>query len=224
MPFIRRRRKPVFVRTYGPRLTNKQKLGIWLIAFAVILIIVGAIFSTNMRSVITQMAVAKAYDIVTVAINEAINEKLNDGTLSYGQLITLEKDENGSITALVTDMASVNRLQAEIVTEVISRVSEMGSTDLSIPLGNIIGGNLLSGRGPGIPIRIISLTNSSAEFSNEFISAGINQTRHQILLEITVYVNILVPGYTTTTEVTTQVIVAETIIVGDVPNSYLNLQ
>ncbi|MCL2564179.1 MAG: sporulation protein YunB, partial [Oscillospiraceae bacterium] len=77
-----------------------------------------------------------------------------------------------------------------------------------------------SGRGPGIRFRVVTLGNPSATFTNEFSTAGINQTKHQIMLELTVQVNILVPGRTTRETITTQMLVAETVIVGDVPNVF----
>lgn len=217
-------RRPVLVSTYHMRLTRKQRNIIKLIVFVIIAFILVISVTSNIQPIVTEMARTKARDIVTLAVNEAVNEKMSDGSLDYEELVTLEKDESGNITALTSNMAKINILQAEIISEVIGRVSEMGTADLKIPFGNIIGGNLLSGRGPGVPIRIISLSTSSASFTSEFISAGINQTKHQIILEIRVDVNILVPGNTTGTEISTDVLVAETIIVGSVPDSYLNIE
>jgi len=91
---------------------------------------------------------------------------------------------------------------------------------MQIPLGNIIGGSLLSGRGPGIGFRVVTLGNPSATFSNQFVTAGINQTKHQIMLEIEIHVNILVPGHATRETITTQMLVAETVIVGEVPGTF----
>jgi len=168
----------------------------------------------------TEMAINESYELVTAAVNEAINELLLDGSISYRELVILERDLVGNITALTTDMARINILQATITNEVIARISELDATTMRVPLGNIIGGAILSGRGPGIGFRVVTLGNPSATFSNEFSSAGINQTKHQILLEIDIHVNILVPGRTTRETITTQVLVAETVIVGDVPHVF----
>jgi len=206
-------------RTLG-NLGRQQKQGIALLIIGFVGLLFLLSFSRNLIPVMTEMAVNVAYELVTGAVNDAINERLLDGSLSYSQLISLEKDAAGQITALTTDMARINTLQATITNEVIHRVSELGASDLSIPLGNIIGGSLLSGRGPGIGFRVVSLGNPSANFSNAFSTAGINQTKHQIMLDLTITVNILVPGNATQESITTQVLVAETVIVGDVPSTY----
>jgi len=168
----------------------------------------------------TEMAINEANEIITAAVNDAIYARLLDGSLSYAELIRLEKDAAGNITALTTDIARINTLQASITNEVITRVGELGDTSMRIPLGNIIGGNLLSGRGPGIGFRVVTLGNPAATFSNEFITAGINQTKHQIMLEIAIHVHILVPGQATQETITMQILVAETVIVGDVPGTF----
>ena len=177
-------------------------------------------FSRNLAPIMTEMAVREAYELVTWAINDAVNEKLQTGSLSYANLITLERDSGGGITALTTDMVTVNTLQTDITNSVILRVSNFNRADMRVPLGNIIGGNFLSGRGPGIGFRVVTLGNPSATFYNEFSSAGINQTKHHIMLDIAVTVNIMVPGNAAQETINTQVLVAETVIVGEVPQVF----
>ena len=200
--------------------SRRQKRGLILIALSTVLLFLLLGFSRNLIPVMTEMAINESYELVTAAVNEAINELLLDGSISYRELVILERDLVGNITALTTDMARINILQATITNEVIARISELDATTMRVPLGNIIGGAILSGRGPGIGFRVVTLGNPSATFSNEFSSAGINQTKHQILLEIDIHVNILVPGRTTRETITTQVLVAETVIVGDVPHVF----
>ena len=92
--------------------------------------------------------------------------------------------------------------------------------ELSIPVGTLTGSALLAGRGPRISVRMESVGSSSARFENRFTSAGINQTNHRIVLEVNVSVSILLPGFTTATQVANEVTVAETVIVGAVPDTY----
>ena len=206
--------------SYRQKLSKRQKRGLILIGISTVLLILTLGFSRNLVPVMTEMAINESYELVTAAVNEAINERLLDGTISYRELIILERDAAGNITALTTDMAQINMLQATITNEVIARISELDTTTMRVPIGNIIGGSWLSGRGPGIRFRVVTLGNPSATFTNEFSTAGINQTKHQIMLELTVQVNILVPGRTTRETITTQMLVAETVIVGDVPNVF----
>ncbi|MCL2568297.1 MAG: sporulation protein YunB [Oscillospiraceae bacterium] len=205
---------------YRKQLTRRQKRGLVFIGFGLVLLVLGLGLSRNLVPVMTEMAIHQSYELVTAAVNEAIHERLLDGTLSYSELVILQRDLAGNITALTTDMAQINTLQAAITNEVIARISEIDATTMRVPLGNIVGGAVLSGRGPGVRFRVVTLGNPSATFTNEFSTAGINQTKHQIMLEIAIQVNILIPGHATQETITTQMLIAETIIVGDVPHVF----
>jgi len=177
---------------------------------------------THLRPIISHMAEVRVEYLAVKAMNEAVNRKIIQDNVGYDSLIYFEKDIYGQITALKTNMIGVNRLKTEIVEDVLASLSKISHSELAIPLGNLTGADILSGRGPRIPIRIVPLGVVEANFSNEFGSAGINQTRHQIMMEIHVDVSVLFPGYSADKKVTTQVCVAETVIVGNVPDSYLN--
>ena len=125
-----------------------------------------------------------------------------------------------AITAVRSNMAAFNHLQAEILDTVLTRISQVPTGDLSIPIGSLTGSALLAGRGPRISVRMESVGSSEANFRNAFTSAGINQTKHQIILTVDVSVSILLPGFRTATKVSNSFIVAETVIVGMVPDTY----
>lgn len=197
---------------------GKSKLLTVLIIGLVLFFLITA--GLEMQPLLTKMATARVSNLVTQSINSVVTQKMMEGEIDYDKLISFEKDSNGQITALRSNMVVINRLQAEVVSALIQKISALDTTDLSIPVGNLVGNSLFSGRGPRIPIRILSVSSASAVFANRFTSAGINQTRQQIVLEVKVQISILVPGYTTSTTVESQVNVAETIIVGSVPSSY----
>ena len=135
-------------------------------------------------------------------------------------MISFEKDNEGKIAAVKSNMTEFNRLQAEILKEILGRVAEVSTKELSIPVGTLTGSSLLAGRGPKLTVRMQSVGSSTAVLENDFTSAGINQTKHRILLLLDVSVSILLPGFRTATKVSNTVTVAETIIVGAVPDSY----
>lgn len=201
-------------------LSKRQRRAVVLFALSGLCFLTFLNFNQNLIPVMTEIAINEANELVTTSINEAITARLLDGSLSYAELVQLEKDTSGNITALTTDIAQINALQALITNEVLANVSGLSDSTMRIPIGNIMGGPLLSGRGPGIRFRVLTLGTPSASFSNEFHSAGINQTKHQIMLELSVQVSILLPGHQTQETITTQMLVAETIIVGDVPNTF----
>ena len=119
-------------------------------------------------------------------------------------------------------MSRINSLSAELLRSI---VDQSGNTALMtrIPLGNLLGLNLLSGKGPDVPVEILLLTSSRADFRNDLSAAGINQTRHQIILELVVDIDVLVPWDMLSTQVVSEVLVAETVIVGQVPERYLEV-
>ena len=99
-------------------------------------------------------------------------------------------------------------------------MSEVSTSELSIPVGTLTGSTLLAGRGPCIRVRMQAVGSADASLRNAFSAAGINQTRHQILLHVDVYTGILLPGFTASTKVSNEIAVAETVIVGSVPETY----
>ena len=135
--------------------------------------------------------------------------------------IYFEKDLNGKITALKTNMTEVNRLKTAILNLVNDEILALDTSDLGIPLGSLFLPEFLSGRGPEIPVQILSIRNSDGSFESDFTEAGINQTLQQLRMNVCVDVAILVLGKAETFSVSTQVVVAETIIVGQVPDTFL---
>lgn len=195
-----------------------------LVIVLLLFFVIAAYIISNIGSMVVELAIAEATDVITITVNDVISEKVMDGSIDYSDLVTLDKDSDGNITALLTNMANVNYLQSEITGEIVKRFSDMDVTRVDIPIGNLIGGTLLSGKGPKISVDILSVTNVSATLRNEFSSAGINQTRHRIILQVDVGLGILLSGYRDKwDDVQTEITVCETVIVGRVPEMYASL-
>lgn len=193
----------------------------FLVFFLLVLLLTLLLSGTaRMRPLLESLATTRVSNTVNRIIFEAVNEAIQEGDISYEELISLEKDNEGKITAVHSNMAAFNRLQAQILDIILARIDQVSARELSIPIGTLTGSALLAGRGPRISVRMESVGSSSARFENRFDSAGINQTNHQIVLEVDVSVSILLPGFTTATTVSTAVTVAETVIVGSVPETY----
>ena len=174
----------------------------------------------HLQPVLSRLAVARVSNAVNRIVMQSVDEAVRGGAVRYEQLISFEKDYDGRIAAIHTNMAACNRLQAEILGIILTRIEEVPARELSIPIGTLLGSALLAGRGPRVSVRVESAGSSSAHFGNTFTSAGINQTRHELVLYIDVSVAILLPGFTTATQVSNAVTVAETVIVGAVPETY----
>ena len=188
--------------------------------FGVFLLCVSA--SRFLKDLAAQMALSDATDLITAVVNEKIDEKMSEGKYDYDYFVTLQRGDSGEITAISANMTRINSLASDILRQVISSTAG-GGLDIKVPVGNLTGSNLLLGRGPKIPVKVIMLTSSFADFRNEISSAGINQLRHQIILELTVQIDVLLPWEVQSSEVKSEVLIAETIIVGSVPNTYLSL-
>ena len=176
-----------------------------------------------LKDVSSQIAVSDASDIVTLQVNGAIAEIMRDGRFDGDYFVHFTRNDRGEVTAISSNMSRINALSAEILDRVIGATDNRTLT-VSIPLGNLTGLSLLMGRGPGVPVRIIALTSSRVEFNNSIVSAGINQTKHQIKLEVLVDIDILIPWATESAQVVTEVLIADTIVVGQVPETYFSLE
>ena len=192
-------------------------LALLLICGLLALVLLGMV---RMRPLLESLATTRVSNTVNRIISEAVNEAIENGDISYEQLISLEKDSDGKIAAVHSNMAAFNRLQAQILDIILAKIDQVSARELSIPVGTLTGSALLAGRGPRISVRMESVGSSSARFENQFVSAGINQSNHRIVLAVDVSVSILLPGYATATRVSTSVTVAETVIVGAVPQTY----
>ena len=202
------------------RLTGRQRVGIWLTLLVLALLAAAVSLLWHLKPVMTSMATARVSNLVNRIVSAAVNEAVENGDIDYQNFVIFEKDETGHITALRSNVAEVNRMQGQITDEILHRLSEVATSELEIPLGTLTGSALLAGRGPSLFVRMQAVGSASAVFRNQFTAAGINQTRHQIFLDVDVYMSILLPGMKTSTRVSNEIAVAETVIVGGVPDTY----
>lgn len=207
-------------RRYRPPMTGGQKARLLCFFLSAAVIALAVVGTMHLRSLLGNLAVTRVSNMVGQVVTAAVNDAISSGDTLYTNLISMEKGEGGAITALHSNMAQFNRLQSEITQDVLTRLEQVSDTDLAIPAGTLTGSPMLAGRGPELHIRMQSVGSCSAHFENEFDQAGINQTTHRILLCVDVSMSILLPGFRTGTKVSNSFSVAETVIVGAVPDSY----
>ena len=177
----------------------------------------------RLRPVLEASASSQATNLMTQAIDAAVDNCLQENDMDYGDFVTVSTDAAGKVTALTSNTAANSRFKRQVVEAVARQLGGMDSDALSVPLGTLTGQPLLSGVGPSVRVRVDSVGEVTADYANSFTAAGVNQTLHRVLLEITVTVRILLPGRTLETTTSTPVCIAETVIVGQVPETYLNL-
>ncbi|HIU30929.1 MAG TPA: sporulation protein YunB [Candidatus Caccousia avistercoris] len=150
-------------------------------------------------------------------LNESVSRELARQDASYANMVNVQYGQAGEITSVTTDMAKMNSLKAALLSGVQEELGEYAHMDFGVPLGTLLGSSLMHGRGPEIPVRVTLSGNITAEFDSQFTSAGINQTKHTICLHVQTTLYTFLPGASATAVVETDLPVAETIIVGEVP-------
>ena len=201
------------------RRKRRWRLYLFLIVVLGIWAFVG--LRSRLWPVVRSLARTQVTNRASDLINDAILEQIMEGQIQYDRIVYFEKDLNGRITALKTNMAEVNRLKTETLNIINDEIMAEDTDHLGVALGSLILPEFFSGQGPSIPVRILAIRNSDANFQSEFTEAGINQTLQKLRMDVIVDVTILVLGQTETFTVSSQMVVAETIIVGDVPATYL---
>lgn len=139
-------------------------------------------------------------------------------------MVTLERDDDGNILALRANVIEMNKISSQIGTLIQEKYSMLEDMYIKIPLGNFTGNELLAGRGPKIVVKIVPAGTVSTDYKTEFISTGINQTRHRVYLEIKSKMTIIAPFTNKAVEVVDNVNVAETVLIGNVPDTFYNLE
>ena len=190
---------------------------IFLLVLSSVLLVM---FRIRYHDSICDLAQIQVRNTTSDLINDAVDRQIVEGNIQYDRLVYFEKDLDGRITALKTNMMEVNRLKTAILNLINDEILAVDTSELGIPVGSLILPELFSGRGPGIPVQILSIRNSDGSFKSYFTEAGINQTLHQVTMEVIVDVSVLVLGKTEDFTVSSQVIVAETVIVGHVPDTF----
>lgn len=186
-----------------------------------VMVLLFLVLRSRYRDVVQDLAQTQVKNTTSDLTNDAIAKQIGDGVIQYDRIVYFEKDLDGRITALKTNISEVNRLKTDILNIINEEILALDTSDIGIPLGSLFLPELLSGKGPVIPVHILAIRNSDANFVSAFSQAGINQTLHQLTMVVSVDVAVLVLGQTDSFTVNSEVVVAETVIVGEVPNTFL---
>lgn len=192
------------------------------ISLAAVVILFVAV-NIRVRPMLKKMTAIQAEYISTLAIDQAAAEVLAREDIQYDDLITLNRLEDGRVSSMTSDIQEMNKFKTALSREVQQKISDYQDREVSIPLGTLTGIDLLSGRGPRIRMKIELYGNVTANLKSHFEGAGINQTRHQIICDVDVGVSAIIPGCSSHTDVKSSFTVSETVLLGEVPESYTNV-
>jgi len=201
----------------------RRKLGIKLIAAAMILLGLMFIVDLSFKPVVETVNSYECHAAVSDMINRSIAAELENDEIDYSSLVDITRDESGSVCSVESNTVNINRLKNNIAQRLDRELTRMSSVDIMIPVGTLTGITLLHGRGFDIGMTVSPVGYANTAIISEFTEAGLNQTRHRIIIEIGVVVDAVIPGFSTRVPVTTSIVAAETIIVGKVPDAYTHV-
>jgi sporulation protein YunB len=199
------------------------KNGRWFFLLIVLLVLMGysIIFMERVvEPTIASIGITKATAILSLIVNEAVVEKLTEDIQS-GNLLDIKTDETGKVSMVQADAAAMNRLSYALAADIQHRIKDIQEEKILVPLGSILGSAIMSQTGPKVNMKVLPLGTTKISFRTEFIEAGINQTKYKVYLEVENMAKVLVPFSSNDIKVDTVLLIAETIIVGDIPESYV---
>ncbi len=216
---------PVKLKHLSRRLQREGPLAVVLPVLAALALAGLCLHALNarFRPVLETAAASRATNLMTQAIDTAVDSCLQENGMSYADFVTLDLDSAGKVTSITSNTAANSRFKRQVVAAVIRQLSAMDSDALGVPIGTLTRQPLLSGVGPSVRVRVDGVGDVTADYSNSFTSAGVNQTLHRVSLDITATVHLFLPGEVLPVSVSSSVCVAETVIVGETPDTYLNL-
>ena len=189
---------------------------IFLIAFITVQIVINAI-----SPIFDNLCKDRAKSIATLVSNEQANVVMQK--YEYDDFFSLEKDKDGNIKMIKSNVNSINAITSDVALNIQSKINDEGKENIGIPLGSLTGIKFLSGMGYNIPIKVSTIGNVETELKSEFVEKGINQTLHRVYLQVDTEVNILTPYNTISEEIKNQILIAENVIIGNIPQTYYNI-
>jgi len=208
---------------YFRRRSGRRLFGVCIAFGLVVFVVFLIIFELRVRPIINNVATSRAKSLAVRVISGAVNDIMASENIRYNDLVIFQKNGAENITAVTSNVVEINKLKAKLAMEIEKKIGDIDVMSAKIPLGNLLNQSMLSGLGPKIKIKMVPVGYAGIDVKNEFSSAGINQTKHEIYLEISCSLSVLLPMNSQSTTVKTQIPIAETIIVGNVPGTYTNV-
>lgn len=196
---------------------------IWLL-FLIALCGLGFFFvEYTLSNTIMAFAEAKAVQMAITSVNDAVRKEISKQNLTYKDLVQVHKDNEGRVVLVQADTVKITQLAADVAVTTEEALARLRDEDFGIPLGQITGSQLLANYGPDIKVGIVPVGSVKVGMLDKFESAGINQTRHRFFLHLDAKVRIVIPMQRKETRVATDIPIVENVIVGTVPDTYVNV-
>lgn len=194
---------------------------VFLIILVILIFAIAAVifFEFRMKLVRTELSEFTAKNAAASAILNGVEESVQKANIYYSDIVEIHNDENGNVKSIQTDTAKLNTVSNAVNRNVDKRISEMKCVPVKIPLTSFFGDEIISGLGPKMTFYVTMTGTASTKFQNVFDSTGVNQTRHQIMLNVSVEVYVIFGKKIEKYKVKSNVCIAESIIVGTTPDA-----
>lgn len=202
---------------------KKRKVSLGLLALLfVTLVVSGSIyFFKIVRPVMIELAMSEVTTQAELAIHRVVGEMFQD--IDCRDLVRITQLEDGTVSSISSDMSRVNALKAEASIAIAEEIAAIDQIDITIPLGTLTGSNLTTGVGPRMPIKLMPYGSVTVSFHTNFTETGINQTLLSVNLSAKATMGIVIPSATLSEDVTTEIPITQTVIVGKIPDNYVNI-
>ncbi|HPO05215.1 MAG TPA: sporulation protein YunB [Bacillota bacterium] len=192
-----------------------------ILLICAVLLVCGLFFTEKIiKPTISSIGEIKAKSMMVQTVNEAVRDKYDDEN-GFRDLLVIKTDETGRITLVQADSAAMNKLSYDLAWDIQQRLRDIEEERIQIPIGSILGNQILSQTGPKVKLKIMPLGTVKTTFKTEFTEAGINQTKYKVYLEVINMAKVVVPFSDKQLQLKTTLLVAEAIILGEIPESFI---
>ncbi len=212
---------PRFKRKY--RMSRRQRLWMRVICALLVVLLAYILFNWKITPVFSTYAAYAARSVAVRKINDAVGQVLKADSVRYDTLMIYQKNDAGQIVAVQANTTQINALKYEITGQALDALNALPESTINIPLGNIMGGPLFSGRGPNVPLRFSPVEDVDCDITSKFSAAGINQTKQDIYLTVHADMTAMLSNSEATIHVQNVFMIGESVIVGTVPGQYFNV-
>ena len=211
----------IFLATIGNKRSKKKQYLIKVIIIFIISLITVKVILNAILPIFETLCEEKAKAIATIVSNEQATNVMREH--KYEELFTIEKDNSGNIKMIRANINPINEIISDVAVKIQNTIDEKGKENISIPAGSFTGIKFLAGEGPRIKLTIATSGNVETDLRSEFIAQGINQTLHRVYLQVNCQVKVLTPFESIAVNISNQVLLIENVIIGNIPNTYYNL-
>ena len=205
------------------RKPRRHKLGGIIILSAIMAMITAFlyVFSVSLRPALIRVSQAYAKNVVSQVIDDEVKKVMLEEFFSYDKIVVISRDKDGNVTSVSANSTLINRFTNDLGISIGDELDKISRVKRKIPLSSVFGTDLFSGLGPRITVRFVPISVTNADISHTFEEAGINQTIHTVNLTVTVDMEVLIPMAGSTLHINSGMPIAQTLIVGSVPGTYL---